>query len=52
MAKDVLCEVRNCVFWEEGNLCSAEEIYIVSHTGTQAENQQETDCKTSESMFS
>jgi len=40
------------VFWEEGNLCSAEEIYIVSHTGTQAENQRETDCKTFESMFS
>ncbi|GER66508.1 hypothetical protein BpJC7_06500 [Weizmannia acidilactici] len=51
MAKDVLCEVKNCVFWQEGNLCSAEAIYIVSHTGKQAENQYETDCKTFESIY-
>ncbi|MGA8944044.1 MAG: DUF1540 domain-containing protein, partial [Thermoactinomyces sp.] len=28
MARDVLCEVRSCTFWEQGNLCSAEEIYV------------------------
>lgn len=46
MAQDVLCEVNNCRFWEQGNRCSAEEIYVVSHSGEQAAEQQETDCKT------
>ncbi len=48
MAVDVLCEVNNCVYWASGNKCSADEIYVVSHTGKQAETQQETDCKTFE----
>ncbi len=48
MAQDVLCEVNNCTYWEEGNLCQADKIYVVSHTGKQAENQKETDCKTFE----
>jgi hypothetical protein len=46
MAKDVLCSVHNCQYWEQGNLCSAEQIYVVSHTGEQADHQTETDCKT------
>ncbi|WP_077615600.1 DUF1540 domain-containing protein [Caenibacillus caldisaponilyticus] len=46
MAKDVLCEVRNCFFWEEGNLCGADTIYVVSHVGKEAKNSRETDCKT------
>ncbi|ANB57012.1 hypothetical protein GFC29_2139 [Anoxybacillus sp. B7M1] len=46
MAKDVLCEVKNCHYWAEGNRCSAEAIYVVSHTGTEASNSGETDCKT------
>jgi Domain of Unknown Function (DUF1540) len=46
LAKDVLCEVRNCQFWEEGNRCSADQIYVVSHVGDVAEHQRETDCKT------
>ncbi|OEH91528.1 DUF1540 domain-containing protein [Bacillus solimangrovi] len=46
MAQDVLCEVRNCSFWKNGNNCSASEIYVVSHSGNQANNQHETDCKT------
>lgn len=46
MAQDVLCEVNNCKFWAKGNKCSADEIYVVSHTGKQAEKQEETDCKT------
>ncbi|MBE6183915.1 DUF1540 domain-containing protein [Heyndrickxia ginsengihumi] len=49
MAKDVLCEVSNCVFWEDGNLCSADRIYVVSHSGKQALDQKETDCKTFQS---
>ncbi|NIK30639.1 hypothetical protein FHS45_003775 [Thalassobacillus devorans] len=48
MAQDVLCEVNNCVYYVEGNRCSASEIYVVSHTGNQAEDQKETDCKTFE----
>lgn len=46
MAEDVLCEVHNCHFWKEGNLCAADRIYIVSHTGEEAETQKETDCQT------
>jgi len=46
MAKDVLCEVENCHFWAKGNLCSANQIYVVSHTGKKAETEQETDCQT------
>ncbi|WP_084279262.1 DUF1540 domain-containing protein [Anoxybacteroides tepidamans] len=46
MAKDVLCEVKNCHYWEKGNRCAAEAIYVVSHTGTMASDSSETDCKT------
>ncbi len=48
LAKDVLCEVNNCSYWADGNLCAAEKIYVVSHTGKQADSSQETDCKTFE----
>lgn len=46
MAKDVLCEVSNCFFWQDGNLCSADQIYVVSHLGDTAEHSKHTDCKT------
>ena len=45
MAKDVLCEVSNCTFWQKGNQCTAHEIYVVSNEG-QASTTEETDCKT------
>ncbi|MFC4321665.1 DUF1540 domain-containing protein [Litchfieldia salsa] len=48
MAKDVLCEVNNCTFWERGNKCSADAIYVVSHSGKTASDSGETDCKTFE----
>ncbi|RWZ54944.1 DUF1540 domain-containing protein [Halobacillus fulvus] len=48
MAKDVLCEVRNCVYNEDGRICGADEIFVVSHKGERAANSQETDCKTFE----
>ncbi|WP_084159300.1 DUF1540 domain-containing protein [Paenibacillus taiwanensis] len=48
MAKDVLCEVNNCKFWAPGNKCSASSIYVVSNRGKQANNSEETDCKTFE----
>ncbi|MBW7649950.1 MULTISPECIES: DUF1540 domain-containing protein [Anoxybacillus] len=46
MAKDVLCEVQNCQFWSQGNRCSADAIYVVSHAGSTATSSTETDCKT------
>jgi hypothetical protein len=49
MARDVLCEVNNCKYWDAGNKCSADSIYIVSHKGEQASDNKETDCKTFES---
>ncbi|MBX6362183.1 MAG: DUF1540 domain-containing protein [Acidobacterium ailaaui] len=48
MAKDVLCEVQNCRYWEKGNKCSAESIYVVSQVGHEARDSEETDCKTFE----
>lgn len=48
LAKDVLCEVNNCSYWANGNKCSAERIYVVSHTGETAKTETETDCKTFE----
>ena len=46
MAQDVLCEVNNFKFWANGNKCSADAIYVVSHKGNQASTTEETDCKT------
>ncbi|HHW36760.1 MAG TPA: DUF1540 domain-containing protein [Bacillales bacterium] len=48
MAQDVLCEVSNCTYWANGNKCAAESIYVVSHHGTEASSQTETDCQTFE----
>lgn len=42
----ILCEVNNCSYWRDGNICSADAIYVVSHTGETAESSKETDCKT------
>lgn len=52
MAKDVLCEVSNCVHNLNGKSCGADEIFVVSHKGRQAHNSQETDCKTFEPAHS
>ncbi|SFI97487.1 DUF1540 domain-containing protein [Thermoflavimicrobium dichotomicum] len=46
MARDVLCEVNNCTYWGEGNLCKADEIYVVAQLGNKARESKETDCKT------
>ncbi|RBW68822.1 DUF1540 domain-containing protein [Bacillus taeanensis] len=48
MAKDVLCEVNNCTYWKQGNQCTADSIYVISHSGKQASESAETDCKTFE----
>ncbi|OCA91712.1 MULTISPECIES: DUF1540 domain-containing protein [Bacillaceae] len=42
----VLCEVNNCVYWEKGNRCSANEILVVSQQGHKASSVEETDCQT------
>lgn len=47
MAKDVLCEVSSCKYWNSGNQCGASSIYVVSK-GKEARNSEETDCKTFE----
>ncbi|OEH86959.1 DUF1540 domain-containing protein [Desulfuribacillus stibiiarsenatis] len=51
MAKDVLCEVNNCVYWTQGNKCDADSIYVVSQKGNRASSQEETDCKTFEASM-
>ncbi|GBF10928.1 DUF1540 domain-containing protein [Tepidibacillus infernus] len=45
MAQDVLCEVKNCHYWGDGNLCNADSIYIVAKQ-EMARRSEETDCKT------
>ncbi|MFY4777277.1 DUF1540 domain-containing protein [Metabacillus sp. RGM 3146] len=42
----IMCEVHNCSYWGSGNHCTADEIYVVSHTGEHASKTEETDCKT------
>ncbi|MBP3963310.1 MULTISPECIES: DUF1540 domain-containing protein [Paenibacillus] len=51
MAKDVLCEVNSCKHWAAGNHCNASSIYVVSNRGKQANNSEETDCKTFEAKI-
>ncbi|PZX03126.1 uncharacterized protein DUF1540 [Psychrobacillus insolitus] len=48
MAKDVMCEVNNCTYWDSGNKCNAKAIYVVSKKGNHASTSEETDCKTFE----
>lgn len=37
MEQKILCEVNNCSYWGKGNKCTADAIYVVSHTGETAE---------------
>ncbi|MGW6298639.1 DUF1540 domain-containing protein [Peribacillus butanolivorans] len=46
VSKGVLCEVDNCTYWGSGNKCNVDAIYVVSHKGKQAFNNEETECKT------
>jgi Domain of Unknown Function (DUF1540) len=48
MAKDVLCEVSNCVHNLDGEKCTADQIFVVSHVGNKARKSEETDCQTFE----
>jgi len=48
MAEDVLCEVKSCTFYEEGDKCTASSIYVVNQVTGQAETSDQTDCKTFE----
>ncbi|WP_151734293.1 DUF1540 domain-containing protein ['Paenibacillus yunnanensis' Narsing Rao et al. 2020] len=46
MAKDVLCAVNSCTYWEEENRCKAESIFVAYHAAKQPTEPEETDCKT------
>jgi hypothetical protein len=47
MPKDVMCEVSSCNYWGNGNLCQADQIYVVSHADEEkARTTEETDCHT------
>lgn len=48
MPQNVKCEVNNCSFWGSGNMCKADEIFVISNTGLEAKEQKETDCHTFE----
>lgn len=47
MAIDVKCEVKSCVFNQAGQLCGAEEIFVVKHSEN-PKTSEDTDCKTFE----
>lgn len=47
MPKDVMCEVSSCNYWGNGNLCQADQIYVVTHVEEEkARTTEETDCHT------
>lgn len=48
MAKDVKCEVESCKYFEDGDVCTASSIKVVSHVGSEASDTEETDCNTFE----
>ncbi|WP_341280000.1 DUF1540 domain-containing protein [Paenibacillus sp. FSL H8-0537] len=51
MAKDVLCDVNSCKFWNAGNHCGAASIFVASNRGKRASVSAETDCRTFESKI-
>lgn len=42
-APDVLCAINACVFWRDGDQCTADTIQIIGH---QAEERRDTQCQT------
>jgi hypothetical protein len=47
MAKDVVCTVDSCTFWDDGNKCSAKHIMVNnSHSDERAYKSDETNCET------
>ncbi|GLB59906.1 DUF1540 domain-containing protein [Cytobacillus sp. NCCP-133] len=48
MEVEVLCNVENCKYWEEGDKCVADSIYVIGQNGREAEDVEETACKTFE----
>jgi hypothetical protein len=48
MKLEVLCNVENCTYWAEGDQCVADSIYVVGLDNNDAENVEETACKTFE----
>lgn len=47
MAKDVMCRVENCKFYEQGNRCTAKAIEVnVDGGGSKASYTAETNCHT------
>jgi hypothetical protein len=46
MAQDVKCSVDSCHFWKQGNLCTADNIMVVSYTQGEAHTSSEAGCKT------
>ncbi|MRX74282.1 DUF1540 domain-containing protein [Bacillus lacus] len=45
MAQQVLCEVNNCHYWKQGNKCTADQIFVITHKRN-AEELRDTDCST------
>ncbi len=48
MELEVKCNVENCKYWAEGDRCVADSIYVIGLHGREAENVEETACKTFE----
>ncbi|AZU60314.1 DUF1540 domain-containing protein [Neobacillus mesonae] len=49
MKVEVKCNVKDCKYWDEGDQCIADSIYVVGHHGgREADKVEETACKTFE----
>lgn len=59
MPQEIMCEVKSCYFWDAGNRCGADRIYVVNSARTSpsmemgsigerphAQTSEETACKT------
>ncbi|MFJ5716041.1 DUF1540 domain-containing protein [Neobacillus sp. NPDC093127] len=46
MKLEVKCNVENCEYWAKGDQCIADSIYVIASNGREADNVEETACKT------
>lgn len=46
MAKDVVCSVDTCGFWEANNRCGAKSIEVNMYSEEKAHSSDDTGCKT------
>ena len=48
LVQSVVCDVQNCVYNDDGQNCTASQIFVTSQNGKVASSEEEIDCKTFE----